>query len=161
MATPFVFEAVNDSVLVLEDVSLALDKTGNPRIAYAQQNSGQLIVARRDAGIWTSENVPGGAVGQGTRMCLAIDSQGNPQLAYRDDLSSGELIHAVKSAGQWTFTHIPTRLTVGGGPGGVGSVAFALHPGRLDTESRDVAYFVYVDLATDGVGFAHTGSLGP
>jgi hypothetical protein len=104
--------------------------------------------------------VPGGFVGSSSRPLLAIDSQGNPQLAYRD-LSSGELIHAVKSAGQWTFTHVVTRLTPDHRPSGVGSIAFALNPGRLDPESRDVAFFVYVDLATDGIGFAHTGSIGP
>jgi hypothetical protein len=105
------------------------------------------------------ENI-GGVVGSDSRPRVAVDSQGNPQIAYRD-LSSGELIHAVKSAGRWSFTHVPTRLTPDHRPSGVGVVDFALHPGRLDTESRDVGYFVYVDLATDGIGFAHTGSIGP
>jgi len=46
-------------------------------------------------------------------------------------------------------------------PGGVGGIDFALHPGRLDTESRDVGFFAYVDLATGGIGFAHTAGVGP
>jgi len=104
--------------------------------------------------------VPGGFIGADRRSCLAIDSQGNPRLGYQN-LNSGELVHAIKSSGQWSFATIPTRLTPDHRPGGVANVAFALHPGRLDTESRDVGYFVYVDLATDGIGFAHTGSIGP
>jgi hypothetical protein len=160
MATPFTFETADDGGQgpVHGELSLALDKTGNPRVAYAQQVSGQIMVARRDGGAWTRESVPGGAVGSGVRICLAIDSQGNPQLAYRDQ-ASGELIHAVKSADQWTFTHVATRLT-DHKPGGVGTIAFALHPGRHDPESRDVPFFVYADPATDGIGFAHSG-IGP
>jgi len=104
--------------------------------------------------------VPGGFIGADKRPWLAIDSQGNPRLGYQDP-GSGELIHAVKSAGQWSFTHISTKLTPIQGPGGVAGVTFALHPGRLDPQSRDVGYFVYVDLATDGIGFAHTGGIGP
>jgi hypothetical protein len=161
MATPFTFEAVaNDIAVGSGEVCLALDKTGNPSIAFSQAGSGQIVVARRNAGTWTHENVPGGFVGDGVRPGLAMDSLGNPRLGYQD-LGSGELIHAIKSAGQWSFTHISTKLTPIQGPGGVAGVAFALHPGRLDTESRDVGFFAYTDLATDGIGFAHTGSIGP
>ncbi len=161
MATPFTFEAVaNDIAVSGGEVSLALDKAGNPSIAFSQAGSGQIVVARRNGGAWTHENVPGGFIGADIRPWLAMDSLGNPRLGYQD-LSSGELVHAVKSAGQWSFTHIPTRLTPPLGPGGVAGVTFALHPGRLDTESRDVGFFAYTDLATDGIGFAHTGSIGP
>ena len=159
MATPFTFEMADDSDAVDGGLSLALDSTGNPRVAYAQKTSGQIMVARRDGGIWTLEKVPGAAVGSGDRVCLAIDSQGNPHVAYRD-LTSGELIHGAKSADQWTFTHVPTGLGPDHKPGGIGNVAFALNPGRHDPESRDVPFFVYRDLATDGIGFAHSG-IGP
>jgi hypothetical protein len=160
MATSFTFESVADSIPAGGPVSLALDRTGNPRIAFSQQGSGQIIVAARNAGAWTLENVPSAFVPASGGLRLAIDSKGNPQIAYLE-LTSGELVHAVKSAGQWSSAHIPTRLTLDHRPGGVGAIDFALHPGRLDTESRDVGYFAYVDLATGGVGFAHTGSIGP
>lgn len=160
MATSFTFESVADSIPVSGPVSLALDRAGNPRIAFSQQGSGQIIVAARSAGAWTLENVPSAFVPASGGLRLAIDSKGNPQIAYLE-LSSGELVHAVKSAGRWSSVHIPTRLTPDHHPGGVGAIDFALHPGRLDTESRDVGYFAYVDLASDGIGFAHTGSIGP
>ncbi len=160
MATSFTFEPVADSIAVGGEVSLALDRAGNPRMVFSQRNSGQIFVATRDGGAWTLENVPSGFVPGDSRPRLAIDSKGNPHIAYRD-LTSGELIHAAKSAGQWSFAHIPTRLTPDHRPGGVGAIDFALHPGRLDTESRDVGFFVYVDLATERIGFAHTAGIGP
>lgn len=158
MAAAFTFETVAGGVS--EEVSLALDKTGNPSVVFSQGGSGQIVVARRNAGTWTQEVVQSAFTGMDSRPRIAIDSLGNPQIAYRD-LTGGDLIHAVNRGGQWSFTHIPTRLTPDHRPGGVSTIDFALHPGRLDTESRDVAYFVYVDPATDGIGFAHTGNLGP
>lgn len=160
MATPFTFEAVADNIPVGgAEVSLTLDKSGNPRVAFCQQGSAQIVVAQRDGGTWTHQDVPGGFLLGDGRPCLAIDSQGNPQLGYRD-LNSGVLMHAIRnSAGRWSFTPVPTNSA--NAPGGVGGVAFALHPGREDTESRDAAFFAYVDLATDGIGFAQTSIFGP
>jgi hypothetical protein len=159
MATSFTFESVADNIPIAGLVSLALDRSGNPSIVFSERSAGQVILARRNAGSWTLENVTGAFIGP-ARARLAIDSNGNPQVAYRD-MTTSSLMHAVKSGGQWSLTSIPTRLTPGPSPSGVGTVDFALHPGRLDTESRDVGYFVYVDLPSDGIGFAHTGSLGP
>lgn len=99
-------------------------------------------------------SVSEGFVDSDSRAWLAIDSAGNPQVAYRDR-SSGELIHAKKAAGQWTLEHIPTHLTPLRTANSIGAVHFSLRP------SNDVAHFVYTDLATDGIGFAHNGSLGP
>lgn len=152
--TPFTFETPADGVAAAGEVSLALDRAGNPRIAFSQQGSGQITVAQRNNGTWTHENVPGGFVGSDSRAWLAIDSGGNPQLGFVD-LHSSELIHAKKTGGQWSLTHIPTRLTPVHASNGIGGVHFSLRP------SDDVAYFVYTDMATDGIGFAHTGNLGP
>ena len=159
MATAFTFEAVSNLTVGGEEVSLALDKSGNPHIAFSEQGSGQIIVAQRNGGTWTSENASG-RVGDNVRVWLAIDSLGNPRLGYQE-LGSGLLTHAIKSGGQWSVSAIPTRLSPDHAPGGVASIHFALHPGRHDTQSRDVGYFTYVDLETDGIGFAHTGTLGP
>jgi len=161
MTTPFTFETVDDGTQggVHGELSLALDKQGNPRVAYAQP-SGAIMLARRDSGAWTLERLPSGSNVAliGERICLAIDSNGNPHLAYRD-LTGGDLIHAVKTGSDWTFNHVVTLLTPVGG-GGVDGVAFALHPGRLDPSQRDVPFFAYTDLATGGLGFAHSG-IGP
>jgi len=160
MANPFTFEPVADNHPAGSEIGLALDKSGNPSIVFSDLQTGGLILAQRSGGIWNLDSV-GGLISGAARPCLAIDSQGNPQLGYQDK-ASGNLLHAVRTAGRWSFTTIPTRITPGPTPfGGAGNVAFALHPGRLDTQSRDVAYFVYVDLVTDGLGFAHTGTIGP
>jgi hypothetical protein len=163
MAASFTIETVADNVS--EQASLALDQHGNPRIVFSRLDTGQIIVAARDGGAWTLENVPNAFVGRGNRPRLAIDSKGNPQIAYHDfsSATSGELVHAVKSAGQWSFVHIPTRPIgeLHPGPGPVGEFDFALHPGRLDTQSRDVAYFVYGASSPNLIGFAHTGGIGP
>lgn len=156
---PFKFEVVADSIAANSQVSLALDRAGNPRIAFSEQRSGQIIVAQRDNGAWTYERVSA-FVGADDRPCLAIDSQGHPQLAYRDR-DADVLMHAVKSGSQWSFTKVPTRLTPDHQPGGVSGLAFALAPGRLDPQERDAAFFAYVDLASGGIGFAHTGNVGP
>ena len=160
MATSFTFESVADNIPITGQVCLALDKSGNPSIVFSERSAGQVILARRNAGAWSLENVTGANNINPTRTRLAIDSDGNPHVAWRDS-SSASLMHAVKSGGQWSVATIPTRLTPGPGTGAVGSLDFALHPGRLDTESRNVGYFVYNDLASDGIGFAHTGNIGP
>ena len=161
MATPFSFESVADNVAPGGETCLALDRAGNPSVAFSHSGSGRIVVARRNGGAWAHEDVPNAAVGGGARACLAIDSQGNPHLAFQD-LGTQNLIHAIKSsAGSWSLSTIHTRLTAGHPPGAVFGVAFALHPGRHDPGSRDVGYFAYVDPTTDGIRFAHTGNLGP
>ena len=159
MATAFTFEAVADNVAAGGDggIGLAVDRAGNPNIAFLQPGNGQIVVARRNGGTWTHKNAQGAFVSFESRPCIAIDSQGNPHLAYKN-LSSGELVHTFKSGAQWSSTVIRTRLDPQHQPGGIANVALALHPGRTDPASRDAAYFVYVDLGSDGIGFAHTGA---
>jgi hypothetical protein len=160
MATPFSFESVADNVAPSGDVCLALDQAGNPSVAFSHSGSGKIVVARRNGGAWSHEDVPNAAVGRDVRPCIAIDSQGNPRLAYQD-LTTQNLIYAVRGSGGWSLSTIHTRLTTGHPPGPVFNVAFALRPGRHDPENRDVAYFAYVDPMTDGIRFAHTGNFGP
>ena len=65
--------------------------------------------ARRNGGTWTHENAQGAFVGFDSRPCIAIDSQGNPHLAYRN-LSTAELVHTFKHGAQWSSTVMRTRL---------------------------------------------------
>jgi len=161
MASSFTFEkVVPDNIAVGEHVSMTLDKDGNPGIVFPERMTGQLFVARRNAqGVWSVDTVTGAFMNGLTRPRVAIDSTGNPHVAFCDKGNTG-LFHAVRAA-KWSLTRIPTRLTPGPDNSSASSVAFALHPGQLDTESRDVGYFVYIDMASGGIGFAHTGSIGP
>jgi hypothetical protein len=159
MATPFAFETVDDGGggAVHGELSLALDEAGNPRVAYAQA-SGQIMLARRDGGVWTREPVSGGlALLDGIRVCLAIDSQGNPHLAFRSP-PDGHLFHAVKSADKWTLTEVHTRLTLDHGFGGISGLALVVHPGQQIPELRDTPHFAYGDLGLPGLGYARLGS---
>ena len=125
-----------------------------PASRFHRRDRGRSSSPNAMAGTWTHENVPGGFVGDDSRACLAIDSLGNPQVGH-PDLNSGELIHAKKTGGQWRLAHIPTRLTPVHADNSIGAVHLSLNP------RNDLAHFIYTDLATHGIGFAHTGNLGP
>jgi hypothetical protein len=164
MASAFTFEQpLPDNIVIGDRVSLSLDKDGNPGIVCSVRATGELLVARRaPSGVWSADTVTGALINGAARPRLAIDSTGNPQVAYQDKGSDAGLMHAVRSAAGWSITRIlPTRLTPGPDNVSAGNIEFLLHPGRLDTESRDVGYFVYVDGASRGIGFAHTGNIGP
>jgi hypothetical protein len=156
MAASFTLETVANGVAAGGNgVGIAVDKAGNPSIAFIQPGSGQIVVARKNGGTWTHENAPSAFADLDTSPCLAIDSQGNPHIAYKN-ISSGELVHGFKSGGQWSSKTVPTRLDGAHPTAGVNGFALVLHPGHFTPESRDAAYFVYVDLGTGCVGFAHT-----
>lgn len=91
------------------------------------------------------------------RICLAIDSQGNPHLAYRNP-PDAHLFHAVKSVDNWTLTEVATRLTSDHRAGGVSGLALVVHPGQLIPELRDTPHFAYGDLGSGGLGYARLGS---
>jgi hypothetical protein len=161
MATPFAFETIDDGVdgAVHGELSLALDEAGNPRVAYAQV-SGQIMLARRDGGVWTRESVPGGtALLNGNRVCLAIGPDGNPHLAFINSVE-GLLFHAVKRDDNWTLSEVGTRLTQlhFGAIGGISGLALVVHPGQQIPELRDTPHFAYSDLGSLGVGYARLGS---
>src|SRR5262249_54822116 len=149
---------VVDNIAINGHVSLVLDKDGHPRIVFSDRTTGQLLLAQRNSSKWHVENVTGAFINPDVRPRLAIDSAGNAQVAFGDKNNTG-LFHGVKRGGKWTLTRIPTRLTPGADNSGVTGLEFALHPGRLDTKSRDVGYFAYADMASRGLGFAHTGNL--
>lgn len=150
--TAFSFETVDD--VAKGQASLALDKNGNPHIAYVDVG-GKLILASKDSnGTWIKEELLGaGLVGgsEENRVCLEIDSQGNPHIAYRE-LSSGNLYYGFKRDNRWEFTPVPTSIHFYD-PRGVSGYAFKLHSGRFTPELRDTPHFVFHDLTSNSLGY--------
>jgi hypothetical protein len=149
----FTFETVDDSVAVGGQARLAFDIDGNPRIAYASA-TGKVMLASRNSGTWTPEEVFGaGLIGPSdtNRVCLQMDSAGNPHVAFQDR-ESGHLIHGVRRDGNWTFTHVPTQLERLE-PGGVAGYDFRLYFQRDTPELRDTQHFVFHDLTTGQLGY--------
>lgn len=63
--------------------SLALDASGQPHIAYADQNADDLKYAWRDGTKWRVETVDS-AGRVGTHLSLALDDVGQPHISYYD-----------------------------------------------------------------------------
>ncbi len=152
--TTFTFETVDGSGA--GQSCLALDKEGNPHIAYATHlqpaTLPNVMYAHRNAGTWALERLPTGAIVEQSdenRVCLAIDSQGNPQVAYIDD-SSNHLIWAVKRGDSWTFTHVPTRFLID--PQNVDAISFQLELGGSDPAAQDTPHFAFHDAGQQALG---------
>ena len=152
--TTFTFETVDGSGA--GQSCLALDKEGNPHIAYATHlqpaTLPNVMYAHRNAGTWALERLPTGTIVEQSdenRVCLAIDSQGNPQVAYIDD-SSNHLIWAVKRGDSWTFTHVPTRFLID--PQNVDAISFQLELGGSDPAAQDTPHFAFHDAGQQALG---------
>lgn len=90
-------------------LSLKLDGSGNPRVAYTHRfNSASVNYAAKSAGTWTIEVVDA----NGFTPSLALDSQGNPHIAYYS-AGPGTLKYAHKSGGVWTLETVDARYIVG------------------------------------------------
>jgi hypothetical protein len=112
-------ETVSPGVI---DVSLALDATGSPRIAFSTQE--QPVYAHRDGGGWTLDHLaapyiaaPAGGEIAGTELVfyaspsLAFDPASNePRIAWAR-MSNGQMWYAEHSPSGWTYEEI-------GPPGG-------------------------------------------
>jgi hypothetical protein len=159
----FTLETVDGPARVRGQCCVALDKTGNPRIAYAAAG-GDVRLARRNAGVWTIEDLPTGTIvapSDVDRVCLEIDSKGQPHIAYVDN-ESGHLLHGVRSGDGWTLTPVPTSLFFGD-PRGVVHIALKLHPGRMNPELLDAPIFGFHDLTSVSLGYTRhvNGKLKP
>ncbi|MFC0597829.1 hypothetical protein [Streptomyces palmae] len=109
MTTDFLTETVDGDGEVLGQTSLVVDGNGNPAVAYVVNRPvGNVRVARRLNGTWTSEDT-GGQTTQGVSLVsLGIDAQDVPHIAYRDR-SSDSAIFASRGPGGWSFEEIPTQ----------------------------------------------------
>jgi hypothetical protein len=95
--------------------SLALDSSGVPCVAYAEENGISLRYGYRDASGWRLETLVGE---QGYYVSLALDASGCPHLAYGEDDYYGydgfDLRHAYRDAADWHLETVDTeRLGVG------------------------------------------------
>ena len=159
MSGAFTFEVIDQgsAISVHGELSLALDRQGNPSVAYALA-SGAIMLARRSGGAWTREELPSGstAVLDDTRIRLAIDSRGSPHVAFRHQ--TGVLVYAVKRDNQWSNPiQVSTALSGGPRPAGIAAFDMGVHPGRLTPELRDIPQLVYADLTTGDLGYTQIG----
>jgi hypothetical protein len=160
--------------------SLALDSNGNPKIAYQDDTNGRLKYATKTGGAWAIENVaasgtPGIFTGQ-PFASLALNSLGNPGIAYFDINAPRTLRYASKSGGVWSTEPVDATgnadqfcslaFDAQGNPrisyldATTGSLFFASKGGGIwTTERADFAAGIYVgaynSLALDAQGLPH------
>jgi len=99
---------------------LALNSNGFPGISYYSYTAGCVKYAsRNNLGVWTTEVVDattGPPITNGFPdhlTSIAFDSQGNPRIAYYDNVH-GKLRYASKSGGMWTKVTVDSAGNVGG-----------------------------------------------
>ena len=136
------------------------DRNGNPRIAYAFSGDRPMFAAKETGG-WTREEIVGASPispGDVNKVCLDIDSEGNPHIAYKE-ASSGHLVYGVRRENHWSFRTVPTKL----GrlePGTVTGYDFRLRFQRDTPELHDTPHFVYHDVSTGQLGYTRRMSDG-
>lgn len=113
--TPFSFEAVEGGggFDAGSSPSLAVDRSGNLHAAYRGTTGTQeLRYAKRTAGVWsTPVTVESGVVV--SDVVLAVDSSGNPAIAYRD--TGAPSLKVARFSGSWTVSVVESgNFTPGG-----------------------------------------------
>ncbi|MGC9376572.1 hypothetical protein [Streptomyces sp. MH13] len=109
MATTFFTEVVDPSNTAHGQVSLALDPSDNPFLAYTTP-SGDVMLAKRGDTEWQCERLPSEpAAHDAYRIGLAVDSGLNQHVAYQSR-ATDRLIYGVRKAheSQWHLEEVPT-----------------------------------------------------
>lgn len=107
--------AANDDVGLY--ASLALDRLGNPWVAYFDRSHGRLKLAWKSAGEWKTLFLPG-AEGQvlGRSCRLRLDQEDLPHLGYFNESTGRPEVARLLSDGRWVVEPIfPTPLAGWGG----------------------------------------------
>ncbi|MEU2061291.1 hypothetical protein [Streptomyces sp. NPDC013455] len=106
MATEFFTEVVDDSHPAHGQVSLVVDASDTPWLAYTTP-SGDVMLGRRGEAGWECERLPSEpAAFDDYRIGLGIDSELSPHVAYQSR-ATDRLIYGVRKA-QWAFEEVPT-----------------------------------------------------
>jgi hypothetical protein len=157
------FETVDNSVAPDGPCSVALGHDGTPWVAYSGAGRQPRVATRNGANDWEiDELISGGIVGGPFRVCLDIDSAGDPHVAYRD--AAGDLLYGVRKGGSWTFEKVPTRIGLAT-PGGATDYGLRLHFRPNTPELQNTPHLVFRDLLTGSIGYARkvrlSGDAGP
>jgi hypothetical protein len=94
-------------------VTIALDKSGAPHLAYRQQPDvlppWLLQYAALSDGSWQVETI----YGDGGQSSLVVDDTGRPQLSFHHQQAGG-LSYAIREGNNWQVTPIDTNANAGG-----------------------------------------------
>jgi len=129
------------------DVSLALDQSGRPHVAYKQNtgsSSAQLRYAYRQGGSWITEVVDANGY-NGRWNSLVIDNFGTPHIAYFSGFPVYDLRYAVKINGEWQNQLIDSAGDTGYGASmvitkkGNLAIAYGVTTSELDGKGLRVA----------------------
>ncbi|MEU5398210.1 hypothetical protein ABZ348_02770 [Streptomyces sp. NPDC005963] len=141
MAPEFSTEVVDGSGTASGQISLAVDETNTPWIAYAT-TGGSVALARREKEGWIRQLLPSEpAARDAYRIGLAISSYPglNPHVAYQSK-ATDHLIYGVRGT-EWTFEEVPTRGGLFAGP--VRFVSLRLNPGSAVLANKDTPDLAY------------------
>ncbi|MCB8945743.1 MAG: hypothetical protein H6658_18500 [Ardenticatenaceae bacterium] len=145
-------EVVDDEGDFGQYVSIALDSSNRPRIAYYDGANNQLKHAAWNGTNWNIETVTTGAPGTnaGWFASLAVDFFGVSHIAYYD-VVNGRLLHSKRTLNGWDLAVVDESADVGWGI----SMAISLQDGqpRIAYYDRDNGNLKYATYTADPPGW--------
>ncbi|WP_055625352.1 hypothetical protein [Streptomyces sp. JHA19] len=155
MASDFFTEVVDGRGAARGQLSLAVDETNTPWIAYAN-SGGNVVLAERRVNGWAREVLSSDAAARDAyRIGLAISS--SPKLhahvAYQS-ATTDHLIYGVRDT-EWSFEEVPTRGGILTGP--VRFPSLRLNPGILRSDLKDTPNLAY----QSGLSLWHATKIAP
>ncbi|PIR25210.1 MAG: hypothetical protein COV43_06370 [Deltaproteobacteria bacterium CG11_big_fil_rev_8_21_14_0_20_42_23] len=103
----WVVENVTTSESVGQFPSLDFDSSGNPGIAFMKKNDAtqtDVLYSKKSSGTWSDPETVDDSDLSGRYTNLKFDSNNNPQISYRTQVSGGtiQVRHRYKSGGTWS-----------------------------------------------------------
>lgn len=95
----------------VRSIAIALDPSGQPRVAWLDQATGKVSYASRSGSVWTTVDVPGVTTGD-EGMVLAIDASGRPHLAFQVDnhTAAGGVRYATHDGTAWSVETVESTV---------------------------------------------------